>query len=509
MSTAPHTAFPADAAPPPGRPPLGLAPRIIRNTGVLAGANLTVRMLGMVLMVLLARYLGAVGYGTYQRAEAFVLLFSVLANLGLDLILTREVARGERQVPEHFGGVLVLKAVLGVITCGLILGVAYARGYQGEFLYGIWMYSLVLLIGALSQALEAIFQGRERMHLYAITQIANQLTVLVLGLAGIVLQKDLRWFLSNLVVATVVRLVVSSFLLARLGVSWQRPRLATLRYLFAQALPIAFAASFVIVYQQIGAVMLGEMRGNAEVGWYKASAKFLLFFIVLRESFLQAVFPVFSSVAGATRERLGGLATRAVRYQVVVALYFVLCFVFLSRFMPRLLGPEFENSAHVLPLMAWILVPQIVSITAARALIAAGNQNRIMIGTGLSLVANIGLNLALIPRFSYLGAALAAVAGEVVVAAVNLYFLNRLVARTTLVRALTKPVLAAVLAGAVMYYARVLPLYAAFPLAALVYAGALAAVRTFSREEVQQVRSLARQAKARLWNGQHAPGGTR
>ena len=70
-----------------------LAGRLARHTGVLALSRFVSRGMGMGVTVVLARYLGAEFYGIYQRAEAFVLLFSVLANLGLDMILTRDVAR--------------------------------------------------------------------------------------------------------------------------------------------------------------------------------------------------------------------------------------------------------------------------------------------------------------------------------------------------------------------------------------------------------------------------------
>ena len=308
-----------------------------------------------------------------------MLLFSMMANLGLDIILTREVARRDARVPEHLAGVVALKLGLGLVTCAVVLGIAHAAATAATSSDCIWM----LQLGAAPERRRA---GRGRgvpgagaMGLVAAASLGDQVAVLLLGLLRIFLGKDLRWFLTNLVVATGVRLAVSTALLVRLDPRWQRPRLATLGYLLTQSLPIAFAASFVIVYQQIDAVMLGEMKGNAEVGWYKASAKFLLFFVVLRESFLQAVFPVFSSIAHITRERLGHLVTRAVRYQAIIALYFILCFVFLARLAPRLLGPEFENSAHVLPVMACTLVPQIISITSGRALVASGDQGRIMV----------------------------------------------------------------------------------------------------------------------------------
>ena len=46
------------------------APKVMWNTGILAVSGMTVRALGLGMVMLLARYLGAEGYGTYQRAES-------------------------------------------------------------------------------------------------------------------------------------------------------------------------------------------------------------------------------------------------------------------------------------------------------------------------------------------------------------------------------------------------------------------------------------------------------
>lgn len=490
-----------EPAPVPSPPPPhagALTRRIAANAGVLAVTYLLVRALGMGLMIVLARYLGAEGYGTYQRSEAFVFLFSVLANLGLDMILTREVAARSPRVPEYLGGVFALKFLLGAIALAVVYGVAGARGYTGEFLWGIRIFGLILLVNSLSQVMDAVFQGLEVMGYLAITNLVAQLASVALGVSCILLGKDLRWVLGSLLVSNLLRLGLSALLLARLQLTWARPRLATLGFLLREAFPLAFAASFVIVYQQVDAVMLGEMKGNAEVGWYKAGAKFLLLFTVLRESFLLAVYPVFSSLARTQRERLGSLLTRAARYQVVVALYFVLCFVFLPRIAPKLLGADFQNSGAVLPVLAWILVPQTLSITAGRALVAAGCQSRMMFSTGMSLAVNIAGNLLLIPRYGFLGAAAASVVSEIVVASLNLYYVNRFVARTQVVRALAKPSLAALIAGGALYFVRDLRMVAAVPISALVYLGVLLALRTFSHDEILQFRSLVASGMARL-----------
>jgi O-antigen/teichoic acid export membrane protein len=486
-----------------------LAPRILHNTGVLAISGLFVRGMGMVMMVILARSLGVEGFGTYQRAEAFVFLFSILASLGLDMILTREVACHSPRTPEYLAGVMTLKLLLGPVCIALVLGFARARGYQGDFLWGIWCYSFVLLLTTVAQTYDAVFQGLDEMGYIAIANIVNQLVFVILGGACVLVGRDLRWILATLVVAAVVRLVVSARLMARLRLAWVRPRPGALFYLLLQSIPIAFAASFVIVYQQLDAVLLGELKGNAEVGWYKASAKFLLFFTVLRESFLVAIYPVFASVAHGDRERLGGLVTRAVRYQMIVALYFIICFVILPRVAPTLLGSGFTNTAAVLPIMALMLVPQTVSITMGRVLVASGNQKRVMVATGLALVVNVGLNLTLIPRFGYMGAATAAMASELAVASVNVYYVQRYVTRTRILRAIARPALAAVAAGAAIRFMPWLHLYTALPLAAALYAIGLLGLRAFSSSELNQAWAAVRQGAARLGgHGAEAAGGS-
>jgi len=211
------------ATPQPPVPSGSLGSGILQNAGLLAISGLVVRGMGMGMMVVLARYLGAEGYGTYQRAEAFVFLFSILASLGLDMILTREVARHSPRTSEYLASVMALKLMLGPACFALILGLARARGYQGDFLWGIWCYSFVLLLTAIGQACDAVFQGLGNMGSIALANIVNQLTFVILGGLCVLLGKDLRWILATLVVAAVVRFVASAWLMARLRMAWVRP----------------------------------------------------------------------------------------------------------------------------------------------------------------------------------------------------------------------------------------------------------------------------------------------
>jgi PST family polysaccharide transporter len=479
--------------PEPERKAEALALRIAHNAGLLAVSNVLVRGLGMGMMIVLARYLGPGPYGTYQRSEAFVYLFSIVVNLGLDMILTREVAKHRSRASEYFSGILVCKAITGLAAYGLILGVATSRGYSGDLLWAIRIYGAILLLNSFSETSGAVFQGFQEMRYVALAHLAAQVVFLSAGLTCVLAHRSLHWILGSLALGAVAQWTFSALVLRRaFHVRWSFPGFATVRFLLRESLPLALAASFVLVYQQIDAVMLGEYRGDADVGIYKAGAKFLLLFSVLRDSLMVSIYPVFASLGRSEPGRLGTILSKVVRYQLGIGFYYILCFVLLSRLAPILLGPQYSHSAVVLPILGWILLPQTISIACGRALIATGRQDRLLLSTGLSLGVNVGLNLMWIPRYGVTGAAAAGVVSEIVVATMNVILVRRVVGATHFVRELWKPALAAAIAGAAMFPLRGLKLVYAFPLLAVFYLVALFLLRAISREEIEQLRALGR-----------------
>ncbi len=474
-----------------------LAVRLARHTGLLAASRFLARGMGMGVTIVLARYLGAETYGIYQRAEAFVLLFSVVANLGLDMILTREVARDRSTVSRSLWIVVACKSVLSLLALAAILLLVPLRGYESTLGSAIRLFALLLVVNAMAQAADAVLQGIQAMRELAFVTVLSQIIWTAGALACVFADRGLPWIIASLLVSSTAHLAVSiAFLRGRGVLRFEWPRLERARYFLREALPLAFAASFVILYQQIDAVMLGELKGNLEVGWYKAGAKLLLVFSILRESFMLAVFPVLTTLVRDRPERVERFFTRAVRYQVIVALLFVLGLVSFARVAPVLFGSEFRPTAQLLPLLGWITIPQVISITSGRTLIAAGHQNRLIVSTSVSLVVNVCGNLLLIPPYGILGAAAASVVSECVVAGLNLYYVHRLVCPVRLHRALWRPALAAGLTAAVVYPLRGQSILLTSLLAVGVYAAALAGTRSFSADEMAHARAF---LQSRWW----------
>jgi hypothetical protein len=94
---------------------------VLGNAGWLLAEKALRLALGVAVSALVARYLGPEQFGVLNYALALVALFAVLANVGLDAVVVREIARnpGDREV--LLGSAFALKAAGGALAlCGAL-----------------------------------------------------------------------------------------------------------------------------------------------------------------------------------------------------------------------------------------------------------------------------------------------------------------------------------------------------------------------------------------------------
>ena len=112
------------------RPASGTAPRL--GTATVVGRSFSFRLGSQILsalinvaaMVVLGNYLAAEGYGEYAFYYALVPLIASLSDLGVGVIVTREVARDGTQGPRYLGDALLVKGMVGAAMMVLVLASA-------------------------------------------------------------------------------------------------------------------------------------------------------------------------------------------------------------------------------------------------------------------------------------------------------------------------------------------------------------------------------------------------
>ncbi len=123
------------------------------------------------LTTLIARYLGAAGYGKFSFVFAFVALFAVLADFSLSTLAIREVARNKKLARKYIDNIAVIKLILGIITFALIIIVIQFLEKTPEVKTLVYLVGIWVVIQRFTQFFQSIFRAFEKMQYEAFSKI--------------------------------------------------------------------------------------------------------------------------------------------------------------------------------------------------------------------------------------------------------------------------------------------------------------------------------------------------
>jgi O-antigen/teichoic acid export membrane protein len=160
-------------------------------------------------------------------------------------------------------------------------------------------------------------------------------------------------------------------------------------------------------YNDLDKAMLGHYGMNAANGIYTMAYRVVDIAYLPIKSIHAAAFPRFfrhgAEGVGATERYAKGILRRTVVFGVVVAVGMVL----LAPLAPMCMGRGFAGSVSAIRWLALIPLFRCFHLSAGDAMAGAGYQRYRLLAQAVAAGMNFGLNLYLIPRFSWQGAALA------------------------------------------------------------------------------------------------------
>jgi O-antigen/teichoic acid export membrane protein len=243
-----------------------------------------------------------------------------------------------------------------------------------------------------------------------------------------------------------------------------------------------------ILYFRIDQPLIYALRPHEEAGWYGAAYKPFEALLFVPMTFLSIVFPVLSIYH---RERPGELLDAVNRFFKALLLIgwpmSVGIFVLAHPLNNLLFGPSYDRSEPALRILALSLGFAFVNNAFIGALSATDHQASFTWAAGWSLVANLAMNLALIPVFGYIGASWATVFTEIVLGVAGWTLTARHIRRVPVWRLGWRVVLAGVVMGAAVFPLRDMGGVAiAIPVVAgvAVYGAAVLLLRGLTSEEI-------------------------
>jgi O-antigen/teichoic acid export membrane protein len=390
--------------------------KIAHNTLIqLVSKGVTV-VTSLAIVSLLTRYLGQSGYGMYATALNYGNVAMVFVDLGFFLIVLREISGKPELKGSLVSNAFTIKLVLGVLVFAASYFLTFLLPYDATLRHAILVASLSFFVMSLSQIVITVLQADLEMHKSAIADVAGRLVNLGLVILAISYRLGISEVLLTSFVGNLVLLSVNWYWVTRkirLSLAFD---FAVWKKLLHEALPMGIVLVLSTIYFRIDTLMLSTMKSLAEVGIYQAPYKVLEVILSFPTIFMSSVFPILVGKMALDLSGMRPLFRQAFDVLGVMSLPLIGgIMVFALPIMLFVAGPDFAASAPVLQILIWAVGGSFLNSVMIYSLIAAGHQKRLILPYLLTTAFNVTMNLLLIPRFSYIGAAYVTVATELLV----------------------------------------------------------------------------------------------
>jgi len=387
---------------------------LAKNTTVLFVANIISYFLGFFTTLYTARYLGVEGFGVLSLALSLTGIFGVFTDLGLSTLTTREVSRDKSLANKYIGNTAIIKVILSFLTFGLIALVVYILGYPETTKNVVYLITFSVIFGAFTGIFNSIFQAFEKMEfmslniiLNAVLMVTGVLIVIYFGL-GIIALASIYFISSGIILFLTFFIYTWKFFLPKihLDLNFWKPTIKEASF-------FGLSSILIVIYFYIDSIMLSIMVSNYAVGIYNAAYKLIFVLLFIPSVFLISIFPVMSQHYESSKKLLKIEYEKSIKYLFAIAmLIFINGYIFADKIILIIYGTIFTAAIFVLQALIFV-VPLIFMTYLFGNVFGAINKQRIVtIVVCVSTLLNVGLNLILIPKFSYIGASIATVATE-------------------------------------------------------------------------------------------------
>lgn len=383
--------------------------RYFSNTSWMFAEQFLRLVAGLFVGIYVARYLGPEQFGILSYATAFVALFAVIARLGMDGIMVRELVNHPAQRAQDLGAAFWIMTA-GSISCVVAIFII-APLLNNDSTTNLYIF--IIASGLLFQSFFVIdyhFQSLVQAKYVSICKVTTLTVSSSLKLYLVYIQADLIGFAIIALFDQVAVALMLAFAGWRKGIPpfYSNFILARSKELLRSSWPLILTALAITLNMRIDQLMINVMLGEREVGLYSSAVRiyeaWLLVPYVVSVSLLPAIIKSKATGDAVYQKRLVWLFRVFFWSSVAVAAltYFTAEFLITHTF-----GPAYLEAVPVLKIVMFTTAFAALGSGSARYFIAEKMESKFALRTSIAAALNVILNLIFIPRIGIEGAAIA------------------------------------------------------------------------------------------------------
>lgn len=364
--------------------------------------------------LIISRTQGPEIFGGYSFLNTIIMTGIVLANYGTDTLMVREASREKQRANKYFTSTFIFKVIssLCVIITIIVVFKLVLNNQKIEFL--LPYYSVVILLNALSQSLwfYADISNRFRLHatMWSFSNIIKVPFVYFFILTG----EGLNAIILALIVSEFISFCISYYFVKKfLFFSFKSFLCSDIPVIFKKATPLAAVVVLSVILFRVDTLMLQILKEQKDVGFYSAAYKIFEFIGIIPSTICIILLPDLSESYVKEFQIFKKKILKMIVFLFFVGLTLSALLILLSNFIIHFLyGPEFFDSISCLKILSCVVLFMFFNGFFSYVAIAMNKENNIIIILSIVTACNILLNLYLIPKYSFNGAALATLVSE-------------------------------------------------------------------------------------------------
>ncbi|NLA34053.1 MAG: flippase, partial [Tenericutes bacterium] len=388
-------------------------------------ANIIQMIIALFINRTVAEYLDVENYGIINYGISFVAFFTSLCTLGFNSILIKELINNKNKNGKIIGTSVTLRLISSLISIILIYIIIFLlKENNKEIVFCALLQSLALFFDAFT-IIGLWYQANLKSKYVAITGLVSYIVVAIYKLTLVYNKKSIYWFaFSNSLTSIVIGTILIFLYFKHKGQKFSFS-LETGKNLLKNSYHFILSGLMIAIYAQIDKIMIGSILENiSAVGLYSVATTIITLWSFVPNSIVTAFNPTIVFAKNESKEkyirRLKQLYSIIIWLSIAYALFIT---IFSKQIIGILYGSKYLGATTALNISIWGVSFSFIGVVREIWLVNNNIQKYSKWFAILGALANIILNIFMIPTFVIVGAAIATFITQLLTGLIaNLFF---------------------------------------------------------------------------------------
>jgi O-antigen/teichoic acid export membrane protein len=475
--------------------------KVAYNTTFQLLGKIVTTLLSLYIVRVLTRYLGVAGYGMYTTIFAYVSFWAVLADFGYYWVIVRELSKPGANHEKIFNNILTLKICFSLLVffTSVVISLLIPE-YNQSIRIGILIIATSWFWMSLNSTYVSYFQHKLEMYKSVITEVIGR-SVIAAGVYFLVInhasfnQILILYILGNFINFLASYLFAYKHIPIRLRFDFDFWKIVV-----KESYPLAIITFIGLINFKFDTIMLSVQKTQTDVGIYGVPYKILEIIILIPGIFTGNVFPILTKYYNSNKDKFKEAFAKTIDFIIFISFPVFISLIVLARQIINFIGGEEFlisstinvfginlTSVHVLMILSFSIFATFLVSPFSNIITVIEKQKQQILPIAVATVFNVVTNFILIPRYSYLAAAVTTLLSEIIILVWLYIIAKRNVDFSFHLGYVCRVFVSATLMGLILYFIRDMNLFVVIVVGFISYFTFSYILKTIDKDKISRV----------------------